>query len=65
VRKLTESEENALTILVRSGSITPGGDPGSVHHVALRALLDGLVKKKRAVVNMTDDGPRYEPAIDA
>ena len=30
------------------------GQPGFV-----RSVLDSLVKKKRATVEMTDDGPRY------
>lgn len=65
MRKLTPEEANALSVLNRHGSITPGGDPGSVHHMALCALLDRLVRKKRAVVEMTDDGPRYTAVADA
>jgi hypothetical protein len=59
MRKLTPIEQNAVNTLHRRGPLTPGGEPGSPPHRIIRGVLDGLVKKKRATVEMTDDGPRY------
>ncbi len=60
MRKLTPIEESAYAVLVREGSVLVAGDdlkPVAQH--LLRSVLDSLVKKKRAVVEMTDAGPRY------
>jgi hypothetical protein len=56
MRKLTPQEERALFVLATHGSFCPGME---MRNPALMKVLDGLVKKKRATVEMTDDGPRY------
>ena len=58
MRKLTDHEKAALHFLRRDGSACPG-DSTDASHVFVRPVLDSLVKKKRATVEMTDDGPRY------
>lgn len=58
MRKLTPQERAGLYFLRRDGSACPG-DSTDESHVFVRAVLDGLVRKKRATVEMTDDGPRY------
>ncbi len=65
MRKLTPTEAAALYFLVRDGSICPGSDLTSL--VYLRSVLDSLVKKKRATVEATDDGPRYSaiPGVES
>jgi len=60
MRKLTETEEWSLQVLRTHGPCGPLGDERSDHE--LRRVLDSLVKKKRATVEMTDDGPRYHAA---
>lgn len=62
MRKLSAEEQNAVNFLRRSGPYTPGHDYSGLHENVtseLRRILDGLVRKKRATVEMTDDGPRY------
>lgn len=62
MRKLTPIEESAYQVLCREGSVHVGRDdlqPGA-REVMLR-IMDALVKKKRATVEATDDGPRYHP----
>jgi hypothetical protein len=59
MRKLLTIEQNALDVLNARGPLTPGHEPGSFPNEFIRSTLDALVKKKRAVVEMTDDGPRY------
>jgi hypothetical protein len=59
MRKLTPVEQNAVNSLAERGPLCPGEEPGSVPHQIIKDVLDGLVKKKRATVEMTDDGPRY------
>lgn len=58
-RRLSIVEQNAVNFLARHGSVCPGEEPGSVPHQIIMSVLDSLVKKKRAKVEMTDDGPRY------
>ena len=57
MRKLTPDEQHALAVLTKHGSYCPPAD-----FPKLSRLLDSLVKKKRATVEMTDDGPRYHAA---
>ena len=54
MRKLSPDEEHALAVLTKHESYCPPGD-----FPKLSRLLDSLVRKKRATVEMTDDGPRY------
>lgn len=65
MRKLLPIEQRALDVLNYRGPLTPGGEPGDFPHVFVRDTLDALVKKKRATVEMTDDGPRYTAIRDA
>jgi len=58
MKKLTPSEEAALYFLNRDGPICPGAGADE-KLVFVRGVLDGLVRKKRATVEATDDGPRY------
>lgn len=63
MRKLTPQESALLDVLRREGSILLSPDDLSpVPQKMMAALFDGLVKKKRAVVEMTDAGPRYHAA---
>jgi hypothetical protein len=59
MRKLTPDEEHALAMLNKHGGFCPGLD---VRLPLLTYVLDSLVKKKRATVELTDDGPRYHAA---
>jgi hypothetical protein len=59
MKKLTPIEVNACRTLLERGPLTPGEEPGSVPHDIIKGVLDSLVRKKRATVEMTDDGPRY------
>lgn len=57
MRKLTPDEEHALAVLKKHESYCPPDD-----FPKLARLLDSLVKKKRAWVEVTDAGPRYHAA---
>lgn len=59
MRKLTHNEGTALDILARRGSLVPGDAVPDWTQAGLMLALEGLVKKKRATVEATDDGPRY------
>lgn len=66
MRKLTELEESAYRALCREGSVLVAGDElQPIAQEALRRVMDGLVKKKRATVEATDAGPRYHPIVRA
>lgn len=58
MKKLTVTEEHALYILNRDGSACPGSSD-DFRVAFFRRVLDSLVRKKRATVEATDDGPRY------
>lgn len=58
-RKLTDEEGAALYYLERDGPITPGARFNSSAGFIVKIALDGLVRKKYATVELTDDGPRY------
>lgn len=58
MRTLTPAEQSALQIIARRGSYCPG-DLSGKGAFELRAALNGLVRKKRAIAISTDDGPRY------
>lgn len=63
MRKLTPLEESAYAQLQREGSVLLAGD--ELHPIAqhlLTNIFDSLVKKKRAVVEVTDGGNRYHAA---
>jgi hypothetical protein len=63
MRKLTDIEEAALATLRREGSVLISGDElQPVAQTLLTNVFDSLVKKKRAVVEMTDGGVRYHAA---
>ncbi len=64
MRKLDDRERRALDVLNRHGSVCPADD-GTNRIPAVLQVLDALVKKKRARVEMTDGGPRYWPLTDA
>jgi hypothetical protein len=59
VRKLTHNEGAAIDLIAKHGPLCPGDSFTNWSKAGLILALDGLVKKKRAVVEMTDDGPRY------
>jgi hypothetical protein len=59
MRKLTPTEQGAIYFLDRDGPICPGDALTSEAGQFVKAVFDSLVKKKRATVEMTDDGPRY------
>ena len=58
MRKLTDIEVNACRFLAREGgySLSEFGGPATAD---LRAILDSLVKKKRAVSEGCDGSVRY------
>ncbi len=62
MRKLTPGEERALELLETFRSYCPGSDRTADGKALFVSTLDSLVKKKRATVEMTDDGPRYHAA---
>lgn len=59
MRKLTDTEQNAINWLNRVGSICFNAQSNGFVEDEVRSVLDSLVKKKRAYVEPTDDGPRY------
>lgn len=60
MRKLTPVEETALETLRREGSVLVAGDElQPVAQKLLTDIFDSLVKKKRAVAEVTDGGIRY------
>lgn len=58
MKKLTPIEVNACKFLARIGPYCPGLEPSEAK-TELRAILDGLVKKRRVLVTVEDDGPVY------
>ena len=58
-RKLTHNEGAALSILAKRGALVPGDALAGWSEAGLAQALDGLVRSKRAQVEMTDDGPRF------
>lgn len=59
MRKLTAHEQAAVYFLDRDGPCCPGDAVQSEAGQIVKAVFDSLVSKKRANVEMTDDGPRY------
>lgn len=60
MRKLTDTEEKAYAVLQRNGSVLLNNfDAQPITHFMLKEVFDSLVKKKRAVVEVTDGGNRY------
>ena len=59
MRKLTPTEARAVQVLHRKGSIclSMDGDIAKLHEV--ERVFNSLVRKGRAVVERTDDGPRF------
>jgi hypothetical protein len=53
MKKLTTAEQMACVFLRQSGYYVPG------NRVEMLPVMDSLVRKKRAAVEMTDDGPSY------
>jgi hypothetical protein len=64
MRKLTPNEDLAARLLAKHGPLIPGDSFAEWSRHGLIMALDGLVKKRVATVERTDDGPRYE-LIDA
>jgi hypothetical protein len=59
MKKLTDMERAALYFLNRDGPICPGDAVQTEAGQIVKSVFDSLVKKKRANVEMTDDGPSY------
>lgn len=59
MRKLSPQEDTALRLLAKNGPLVPGDRFTAWAGGGLVAALDGLKKKGRVSVEMTDDGPRY------
>jgi hypothetical protein len=59
MKKLTPQELAALYFLDRDGPIVPGDAAKGEAGQMVLAVLNALVRKKRATVEATDDGPRY------
>ena len=64
MRKLTPNEDLAAILLAKHGALIPGDSFAEWSRHGLVLALDGLVRKKRATVEPTDDGPRYELVHD-
>lgn len=60
MKKLTTTEIRALQVLNRKGAICLSLSGDILMLTEVGRVLDSLVKKGRAVVEATDDGPRYE-----
>lgn len=62
MRKLSTFEATAYQVLCDEGSILIGHDDlQPVSRQVMLRIMDALVKKKRATVEATDDGPRFYP----
>jgi hypothetical protein len=61
MKKLTTEEHNALAWLNRQGSYCPGR-PETEAERQVVFYLDSLCRKRRAIAEETDDGPRYSLA---
>lgn len=59
MKKLSGAEHAALYFLDRDGPICPGDAIDTERGQIVKAVFDSLVKKKRATVEATDDGPSY------
>lgn len=63
MRKLTPIEESALEVLRREGSILiSDGDLQPGPQKLIQDTFDALVRKKRAVIEVTEGGVRYHAA---
>lgn len=60
MRKLTSDEQRALRVLARLDAIVLGDTAASEFGAQFLGLLRSLAKKGRAIVSITDDGPRFE-----
>lgn len=63
MRKLTETEQHALNILVDRGSICLGDAASSEIGREFDNTMHALIRKKRAFAESTDDGLRYFPTV--
>lgn len=59
MRKLTPPEINACRFLAKHGPFTPGDAAEAKGGPEVVAVLNSLVKKRRATVESTDDGPKF------
>jgi hypothetical protein len=59
MRKLSFVETNAARWLAKHGPYCPGDQAYTDAGKQVKAILDGLVRKRCAVAEMTDDGPSY------
>jgi hypothetical protein len=59
MRKLSFVETNAIRWLAKNGPYCPGDQAQTDAGKQVKAILDGLVRKRCAVAEMTDDGPAY------
>ena len=64
MRKLDDREALALRLLEKNGPFVPGDRFNAWKGGGLVAALDGLVRKGRASLESTDDGPRYTLTAD-
>jgi hypothetical protein len=64
MRKLTIEETGALWALNRKGSLCIG-PLDTEEKIMVHGLMNSLVRKRRAAVEMTDDGPMFKPLTDA
>lgn len=59
MKKLTLIETNAIMWLEANGPYCPGDSVNTPAGREVKATLDSLVRKRRAMVEATDDGPSY------
>ena len=62
MKKLTPDEELALGLLAKYDGYCPGRDAVTGDKQAFLDALKSLVRKKRAYVEETDDGPKFHAA---
>jgi hypothetical protein len=62
MKKLTPDEDLALHLLAKYDGYCPGRDAGTGDQNAFLTALKSLVRKKYAVVEETDDGPKFHAA---
>lgn len=59
MKRLTHNEGTALSILAKRGALVPGDSIPDWSEAGLMHALNGLVKKRLALAEETDDGPRF------
>ena len=62
--KLSMIETNAAMWLARNSPFCPGDMVQTLAGKQVKTILDGLVRKRAASAEMTDDGPSYTAGVN-